>query len=224
MTVSVHQAGDKWNLEAYDETTELPYPEDFSEFSTFLNRALEYLELAQDGSSASREEFWSSGKKVYQGYRDVYLTLMSPGTRYVEYLDRTEPSTKADAQVRALLDVILGLVLGFTKQDDVAWVDLTPQSGWPVAAATPQQLPPSFRRRRLAIGQTSLSIRSDAFSMDTQSMKNILHHGQGAHGQGKLSMPTVPKNEQFLAALRTLSILPPPFRPYSAGSMIAPQP
>jgi hypothetical protein len=24
-----NKPGDKWNLEAYDETTELPYPEDF---------------------------------------------------------------------------------------------------------------------------------------------------------------------------------------------------
>jgi hypothetical protein len=87
-----NKPGDKWDLEAYDETTELPYPEDFSEFFTFLcecpllletnsllitktDRALEYLELAYDGS------------------------------------------TKAEAQVRARFDIILGLVLGFTKED-----------------------------------------------------------------------------------------------------------
>ncbi|GAQ06509.1 hypothetical protein ALT_3830 [Aspergillus lentulus] len=99
-----NKAGDKWNLEAYDETTEFPYREEFSEFLTFLcerslcletgcllihktDRALEYLELAYDGS------------------------------------------TKAEAQVRARLDILPGLVLGLTKED----VDLTMHSGgqWP---------------------------------------------------------------------------------------------
>lgn len=103
-----NKPGHKWNLEAYDETTELPYREEFSEFFTFLgerslcletgcllihqtDRALEYLELAYDGS------------------------------------------TKAEAQVRALLDIIFGLVLGLTKEDgriieanSVSWGYTTP--------------------------------------------------------------------------------------------------
>jgi hypothetical protein len=33
---------------------------------------------------------------MYQGYREVFLTIMAPGTRYVEYLERTEPTSTAD--------------------------------------------------------------------------------------------------------------------------------
>ncbi|GFF85269.1 hypothetical protein IFM60648_07307 [Aspergillus lentulus] len=127
-----NKAGDKWNLEAYDETTELPYPEEFSEFFTFLDRALEYLELAYDGS------------------------------------------TKAEAQVRARLDILPGLVLGLTKEDgriieanSVSWGYTTPfwktiqvkfrnkllrsrldYALWRAvaAAATPQQCHPPSRR------------------------------------------------------------------------------
>ncbi|KAJ5796224.1 uncharacterized protein N7518_004764 [Penicillium psychrosexuale] len=74
LTPRNEQPGDMWDLEPYD-IHGLRDPEDFHEFSTFLERALEYLEIAHDGS------------------------------------------TKVEAQVRARLDIILGLVLGFAKED-----------------------------------------------------------------------------------------------------------
>ncbi|KAJ5197557.1 hypothetical protein N7449_008036 [Penicillium cf. viridicatum] len=76
LTPKNEQPGDKWNLEPYStDTRGLRDAEDFLEFFTFLERSLEYLEIAHDGS------------------------------------------TKAEAQVRARLDIILGLVLGFAKED-----------------------------------------------------------------------------------------------------------
>jgi hypothetical protein len=39
-----NKPGDKWNLEAYDETTELPYPEEFTEYFTLLGECSLYLE------------------------------------------------------------------------------------------------------------------------------------------------------------------------------------
>ncbi|RHZ57210.1 hypothetical protein CDV55_105862 [Aspergillus turcosus] len=49
---------------------------------------------------------WSSGAAepeishliIYQGQDEVYLTLMAPGTRYVEYLGRTAPTTTTDPE------------------------------------------------------------------------------------------------------------------------------
>ncbi|KAF7114670.1 hypothetical protein CNMCM5793_009621 [Aspergillus hiratsukae] len=35
---------------------------------------------------------------IYKGQDEIYLTLMAPGTRYVEYLGRTTPTTTADPQ------------------------------------------------------------------------------------------------------------------------------
>ncbi|CAI7658576.1 unnamed protein product [Penicillium palitans] len=74
VTPKNEQPGDKWDLEPYNPDT-LPHPEDYSEFFAFLQRALDYLELAHDGS------------------------------------------TKPEAQVHARLDIILGLVLRFAKED-----------------------------------------------------------------------------------------------------------
>ncbi|GFF89776.1 conserved hypothetical protein [Aspergillus udagawae] len=35
---------------------------------------------------------------IYQGEKEVFLTLMAPGTRFVEYLERTVPTTTAEPE------------------------------------------------------------------------------------------------------------------------------
>ncbi|PKX92379.1 uncharacterized protein P174DRAFT_451725 [Aspergillus novofumigatus IBT 16806] len=90
LTPKNKQPGDKWDLEPYNNVINVQYPDDFLEFFIFLNKALDYLKLAHEGS------------------------------------------TKAEVLVRAQLNVILGLVLGFTKQDSriipypVSWGYKTP--------------------------------------------------------------------------------------------------
>lgn len=42
---------------------------------------------------------FSSTKQVRnKGHNEVYLRLMAPGTRYVEYLERTAPTTTTDPE------------------------------------------------------------------------------------------------------------------------------
>ncbi|GFF42490.1 conserved hypothetical protein [Aspergillus udagawae] len=35
---------------------------------------------------------------IYQGFHETFLTLMTPGTRYVEYLERIVPTTTAEPE------------------------------------------------------------------------------------------------------------------------------
>ncbi|KAF7183862.1 hypothetical protein CNMCM7691_004284 [Aspergillus felis] len=35
---------------------------------------------------------------IYQGFDEMFLTLVTPGTRYVEYLERTAPTTTAEPE------------------------------------------------------------------------------------------------------------------------------
>ncbi|GFG10636.1 hypothetical protein IFM61606_03383 [Aspergillus udagawae] len=57
--------------------------------------AVGWLKHQSGGVSELREK---SRLIIYQGEKEVFLTLMAPGTRHVEYLERTVPTTTADPE------------------------------------------------------------------------------------------------------------------------------